>query len=231
PVGTGKTYLVECLSGEAGVPVVKLKNFRDKWVGSTEGNLEKIFRLLQALGRCYVFIDEADQALGRRDAGQNDSGLSGRIYSMIAEEMGSSKNRGKIIWVLASSRPDLIEVDLKRPGRIDTKIPLFPTATTKESLELLLALLKRRNVDIADVGNTDLESCMPTLLTPGAAEALAVKIYRLTRTTGRLPSNVIRESLSEYQNPVPLDILEMQIRLAAREASDLEFVPLCFRGK
>ncbi|HET8797270.1 MAG TPA: AAA family ATPase, partial [Thermoanaerobaculia bacterium] len=32
PVGTGKTYLVECLAGEAGVPVVKLKNFRDKWV-------------------------------------------------------------------------------------------------------------------------------------------------------------------------------------------------------
>ena len=64
PVGTGKTFLVECLAGEAGVPVVKLKNFRDRWVGSTEGNLEKIFRLLHALGRCYVFVDEADQALG-----------------------------------------------------------------------------------------------------------------------------------------------------------------------
>ena len=67
PVGTGKTYLVECLAGEAGIPVVKIKNFRDKWVGSTEGNLEKIFRLLHGLDRCYVFIDEADQALGRRD--------------------------------------------------------------------------------------------------------------------------------------------------------------------
>ncbi len=38
PVGTGKTFLVECLAGEAGVPVVKLKNFRDRWVGSSEGN-------------------------------------------------------------------------------------------------------------------------------------------------------------------------------------------------
>ena len=69
PVGTGKTYLVECLAGEAGVPVVKMKNFRDRWVGSTEGNLEKIFGLLHALGRCIVFIDEADQALGSRDSG------------------------------------------------------------------------------------------------------------------------------------------------------------------
>ena len=70
PVGTGKTFLVECLAGEAGVPVVKLKNFRDRWVGSSEGNLEKIFRLVRALGRCMVFIDEADQTLGRRDSRQ-----------------------------------------------------------------------------------------------------------------------------------------------------------------
>jgi hypothetical protein len=37
------------------------KNFRDKWVGSTEGNLEKIFRLIHALGHAFVFIDEADK--------------------------------------------------------------------------------------------------------------------------------------------------------------------------
>jgi len=231
PVGTGKTYLVECLAGEAGVPVVKLKNFRDKWVGSTEGNLEKIFRLLQALGRCYVFIDEADQALGRRDAGQNDSGLSGRIYSMIAEEMGNSSNRGKIVWVLASSRPDLIEVDLKRPGRVDTKIPLFPTTTPRESLDLLRALLKRRNLPLPEEHVAELEASMPTLLTPGAAEALSVKIYRVARTGGCSAVEAVRESLHDYQNPVPLDVLETQIRLAAREASDLDFVPECFRVK
>src|SRR6266446_1118533 len=95
-----------------------MKNFRDKWVGSSEGKLEKIFRLIHALGRCYVFIDEADQALGRRDSASGDSSVGGRIYSMLAEEMESSTNRGRVIWVLASSRPDLIEVDLKRPGRL-----------------------------------------------------------------------------------------------------------------
>ncbi len=103
-----------------------MKNFRDKWVGSSEGNLEKIFRLIHALGRCYVFIDEADQALGRRDSASGDSGVGGRIYSMLAEEIGGSTNRGRVIWVLASSRPDLIEVDLKRPGRVDVKISAVP---------------------------------------------------------------------------------------------------------
>ena len=136
PVGTGKTFLVECLAGEAGAPVVKLKNFRDRWVGSSEGNLEKIFRLVRALGRCMVFIDEADQTLGRRESGSGDSGLSGRLYSMIAQEMADTANRGRVLWLLASSRPDLIEVDLKRPGRVDVKVPLLPTATPEESATL-----------------------------------------------------------------------------------------------
>lgn len=230
PVGTGKTFMVECLAGEARVPVVKLKNFRDKWVGSTEGNLERIFRLLQALGRCYVFVDEADQAIGRRDSASGDSGVSGRIYSMLAEEMGSSTSRGKIIWVLASSRPDLIEVDLKRPGRIDVKIPLFPTTTADESLGLIRMLCQKRGINLQDCDLAGLQSQVPLLLTPGAAEALAVKIYRLVRTSGCLPLDAVRTCLTDYQNPVPLETMEFQIRLAVSETSDLEFVPLGLRG-
>ncbi|HEY5894309.1 MAG TPA: AAA family ATPase [Chthoniobacterales bacterium] len=229
PVGTGKTYLVECLSGEAGVPVVKLKNFRDKWVGTTEGNLEKIFRLLQALTRCYVFIDEADQTLGKRDAGSNDSGLSGRIYSMMAQEMSRPENRGRIIWVLASSRPDLIEVDLKRPGRVDVKIPIFPTATPAEAFALLRALCKRKGIELMGADFSALEKLMPSRLTPGAAEALTVKIYRLVRTAGKTPIDALIESLTGYQNPIPAEVMDFQIGLAVAEATDMTFVPEAFR--
>lgn len=229
PVGTGKTFMVECLAGEAGVPVVKLKNFRDKWVGSSEGNLEKIFRLLQALGRCLVFIDEADQALGRRDASSGDSGVSGRIYSMMAEEMSNTKNRGKIVWVLASSRPDLIEVDLKRPGRVDVKIPLFPTTTPEEGFRLIRALCKKRGVAIDESAYSGFQKQIPHLLTPGAAEALSVKIYRQVRTTRQTPQEALRACLQDYQNPVPRDVLDFQIRIAVQEASDLEFVPTVLR--
>jgi SpoVK/Ycf46/Vps4 family AAA+-type ATPase len=229
PVGTGKTYLVECLAGEAAVPVVKMKNFRDKWVGSSEGNLEKIFRLIHALGRCYVFIDEADQALGRRDASSGDSGVSGRIYSMLAEEMGNSTNRGSVIWVLASSRPDLIEVDLKRPGRVDVKIPLFPTSTKGESFDLLRMLLKKRGIDLHADSLASLEPFVPLLLTPGAAEALVVKVYRLVRTSNLSLDQVLLSSLRDYQNPVSPDIMQFQIKLAVAEASDLDFVPSLFR--
>lgn len=252
PVGTGKTYLVECFAGEAGVPVVKLKNFRDRWVGSTEGNLEKIFRLLHALGRCVVFVDEADQALGRRNADSGDSGVGGRVYSMMAEEMSDTRNRGKILWILASSRPDLIEVDLKRPGRVDVKIPLFPTTEPEESAMLIKALCKRRGMVFADGELESLRDKMPLWLTPGAAEALAVKVYRRVATggeSGRVAKGqsgkveegsgaitvitaiqALRETLEDYQNPVPREVMAFQIGLAVRESSDLDFVPEKLRG-
>ncbi len=225
PVGTGKTFFVECLAGEAGVPVVKIRNFRDKWVGSTEGNLEKIFRLLHALGRCIVFVDEADQALGRRDASSGDSGVSGRVYGMIAEEMSDTKNRGKIVWILASSRPDLIEVDLKRPGRIDVKIPLFPTLDAAAGFGLLRALCRKSGLDIPADAFPRFEKKVPELLTPGAAEAIAVKAYRLARTRDLTAVDALEACLEGYQVPVPADVMAFQIGLAVREATDLEFVP------
>ena len=56
---------------------------------------------------------------------------------MIAQEMTDTGNRGRVVWILASSRPDLIEVDLKRPGRVDVKVPLLPTSTPAESAQLV----------------------------------------------------------------------------------------------
>jgi len=229
PVGTGKTYMVECLAGEAGVPVVVMKNFRDRWVGSTESNLEKIFRLLEALGRCIVFVDEADQALGRRNADSGDSGVSGRVYSMIAAQMSDSRKRGRILWALATSRPDLVEVDLKRPGRVDVKIPLFPTATAEEGYALLRSLAKRRGVVLDKAFPESLRAAIPDLLTPGAAEALSVKIYRTLKTGAASPETALESALSDYQPPVPPAVIDAQIALAVAEATDLSFVPPRFR--
>ena len=229
PVGTGKTYLVECLAGEAGVPVVKMKNFRDRWVGSTEGNLEKIFGLLHALGRCIVFIDEADQALGSRDSGSGDSGISGRVYSMMAKEISNTENRGRILWILASSRPDLIEVDLKRPGRVDVKIPLFPASDAAEGYLLIRALAKKFKLDLPKECPAEIVALIPAMITPGSAEAIAVKVYRQVRASSVDPVEGLRDCLDEYQNPIPSEVMDFQIGLAVREASDLSFIPEAYR--
>ncbi len=230
PVGTGKTYLAECLAGEAKVPMVTLRNFRDRWVGSTEANLEKIFSLLHALGRCLVFIDEADQALGQRAGGGGDSGVSSRVYSMIAKEMSNTRNRGRLIWVLASSRPDLIEVDLKRPGRIDVKIPLFPSTDPDETWQLIKALSKKRGLEYPPGLSLSVKEQIPQFLTPGAAEALVVKIYRLHKGKGMSPEAALRKSIDRYHPPVSLEVLKSQTKIAVKEATEPDFIPAAIQG-
>ena len=124
PVGTGKTFLITTFAGEIGIPMVKLKNFRSQWQGVTEGNLEKILNLLRAMNPVAVMIDEADAALGDRNA-SGDSGVSSRVFGQIAQAMSDTRFRGKIIWFLVTARPDLMPVDLKRQGRAEEHIALF----------------------------------------------------------------------------------------------------------
>src|SRR5437660_505387 len=69
PVGTGKRFIVRCFAREIGIPVVELLNFRSKWQGQTEANVERILGLLDAIGPVAVVVDEADAALGTRESG------------------------------------------------------------------------------------------------------------------------------------------------------------------
>jgi len=148
PVGTGKTYLAECFAGSVGIPCVKLRNFRSKYVGETEGNLEQILTVLRAMGPVLVVIDEADAALGNREAG-GDSGTSSRVFSMIASQMGDTRYRGKLIWMLLTSRPDLLPIDLKRQGRAEVHLPLFSPKSNDEAQFMLRAMARKNKVALA----------------------------------------------------------------------------------
>jgi hypothetical protein len=67
------------------------------------------------------------------------------------------------------------------------------------------------------------------LLTPGAAEALAVKVYRQVRTAQMQPLTALEHCLKGYQPPVAEQVLRMQMGIAIREATDMDFVPESLR--
>jgi AAA+ superfamily predicted ATPase len=148
PVGTGKSFIAECYSGSVGIPCAVLKNFRSKYVGETEGNLEHALDVLRSLGPVVVIIDEADAALGNRDQG-GDSGTSARVFSMIARQMGDTRYRGKIVWMLLTSRPDLLPIDLKRQGRAEVHIPLFYPHDQAEMDAMFTAMARKCRVKLA----------------------------------------------------------------------------------
>ena len=148
PVGTGKSFIAECYAGSVGIPCVVLKNFRSKYVGETEGNLEHALGVLRSLGPVVVVIDEAEAALGNRQS-DGDSGTSARVFSMIARQMGDTRYRGKIVWMLLTSRPDLLPIDLKRQGRAEVHIPLFYPHDQAEMEAMFAAMARKCHVKLA----------------------------------------------------------------------------------
>jgi hypothetical protein len=230
-IGTGKTFLVQCWAGEIGIPCVVLKNFRDRWVGATESNLEKIFAVLRAVGQVVVFVDEADQAAGRREGGDGDSGLSGRVYSMLAKEMSDTRNRGRIIWVFATSRPDLLEVDLKRQGRLDVHIPLFPPETPQEREALLLAIARKLKfpltagdlppfADGITLGGNELEGVL----------VRALRLHELSEEPRRPIRDVLADVLAEVRPSPHTRKLEYMDLVAVKECTDARFLPERYRS-
>ena len=154
PMGTGKTFVAEAFAKECGLTTIKLKNFRSKWVGATEGNLEKILNVIRAIGQVVVIIDEGDRAFGNTD-GDGDGGTSSRVIARIKEFMSDTSNRGRILFLVMTNRPDKLDVDLKRAGRLDRKIP-FLYSQTSEEVEMVANALIRKNkiktdVDIATI--------------------------------------------------------------------------------
>ncbi|MFO8057504.1 MAG: ATP-binding protein, partial [bacterium] len=92
PMGTGKSFLAEAFARESGLTCVKLKGFREKWVGSTESNLERVLGIIQALGNVLVIVDEADRNLST-DVHSSDSGTESRVMARLKEFMSDTGHR------------------------------------------------------------------------------------------------------------------------------------------
>ncbi|MBK7597468.1 MAG: ATP-binding protein [Acidobacteria bacterium] len=229
PVGTGKTFLAECFAKDCGLNVVEFSNFRDKWVGSTESNLEKILNLLQTLAPIVVLIDEADAALGSRET-DGDSGVNQRVFSKIASAMGNTENRGRILWILMTSRPDRLPIDLKRQGRCEEHIALFYPETAEERQEIATVMTRKNNIKnkITDWGPVNKSQIH---LSGADIESILIRSRRGARIAGH--DGVTNDDLafvaSEFTPARDDQAVEYQELVAAREATTRAMVPARFR--
>jgi ATP-dependent 26S proteasome regulatory subunit len=231
PIGTGKTFLATCFAGEIGIPCVKFLNFRSQWQGVTEGNVEKIFNLLKAMWPVAVIVDEADAFLGNRNA-QGDSGTSARVFSQIATFMGNTEYRGKIVWFLLTSRPDLLPVDLKRQGRAEEHLALFYPESHDERLELARTMAKKARVqfdgDIAQVLPPDLPKMSGADI---EAALVRAKLRAVSDKREKVTQEDLKETFADFVPPsYPLEV-ELQTLVAVAECTSRELLPESYRQK
>src|SRR3989442_1674937 len=228
PMGTGKSFIVQCFAKEIGIPVVELLNFRSKWQGQTEANLERVLVLLDAIGPVAVVVDEADAALGTRETGGADSGVSERVFASLAAFMGDTRRRGKVIWFLMTSRPDLVPVDLKRQGRAEEHLALFPPATIADRVKVFDLLRGRLGIGLEPgVDAAALFAESRDALSAADLEAILVRSSRRMASAGRatLSAALLRELIRDFQPPPYPFELEYQRLIAAFECTSRQLLP------
>jgi SpoVK/Ycf46/Vps4 family AAA+-type ATPase len=222
PVGSGKTFLAMCYASEVGIPCLVIRNFRSKYVGETEANLERILNVVRELGPVAVIIDEADAAVGNRSA-SGDSGTSARVFAQLASQMGDTRYRGKIIWFLLTCRPDLLPIDLKRQGRCEEHIPLFYPQSPDELREMFIAMGKKLKLELLPETLPDL-STLPSL--SGAdIEGVLTRARRESLLRKQpLDAALLSEVLANFRS-VRSSQHELQWLAAIMECSDLRYLP------
>ena len=133
PIGSGKTFIFEGLAGELDIPVLVLKNIRSMWFGQTDVIFERLRRLLMALVKVLIFVDEADTQFGGvgRDAHSTERRLTGKVQAMMSDP----QLRGNITWLLMTARIYNLSPDLRREGRVgDIVVPVLdPSGEDREA--------------------------------------------------------------------------------------------------
>jgi SpoVK/Ycf46/Vps4 family AAA+-type ATPase len=231
PVGSAKTFLVECFAREIGFPCVKLKNFRSMWVGATESNLERILKILAALTPVGVVVDEADAALGNREM-QGDSGVQNRVFAQIAAFMADTRHRGRILWFLITARPDLVPIDLKRQGRAEEHVPLFYPETVEEYDEIYRVMVKKLAIE-TQVQTVSEVAEKKSLLALSGSDLEAVLVRAVLEAEAaeapEVTADHLRQAFADFIPPANSREREMQILCAVLECTSRELLPKKYR--
>ena len=231
PVGTGKSFLVTAFAGDIGIPMVKFRNFRSKWQGVTESNLEKILNILKAMAPVGVMIDEADAFLGDRHQ-EGDSGTSNRIFAQIASFMGNTEYRGKIIWFLITCRPDLIPIDLKRQGRAEEHLALFYPETPEEKEDLFDTLVKKLALRIQKVNVNDLLRRYHFEFSGADMESILIRAKFLSAMNNHvfITKGDLEQTIQDFVPPAYPHEIELQNLVAVLECTSREMLPRRFQN-
>jgi len=231
PVGTGKSFMVTAFAGEIGIPIVKFKNFRSKWQGVTEANLEKVLNICKAMAPVGVMIDEADAFLGNRNQ-EGDSGTSNRIFAQIASFMGNTEYRGKIIWFLITCRPDLLPIDLKRQGRAEEHLALFYPETIEEKKHLFQTLIRKLGLRIQKVNIIEMFRKYHFDFSGADLESILIRAKFLSAMHDHvfITKDELEQTIRDFVPPSYPYEIELQNLVAVLECTSREMLPKRFQN-
>ncbi|XP_060052217.1 peroxisomal ATPase PEX1 isoform X2 [Erinaceus europaeus] len=139
PPGTGKTLLAGVIARESGMNFISIKGpeLLSKYIGASEQAVRDIFTRAQAAKPCILFFDEFESIAPRR--GHDNTGVTDRVVNQLLTQLDGVEGLQGVYVLAATSRPDLIDPALLRPGRLD-KCVYCPPPDQISRLEILKVL-------------------------------------------------------------------------------------------
>jgi len=124
PPGTGKTLLARAVANESEANFILINGpeLMSKFYGESEKNLRDKFEEAEKNAPTIVFIDEIDALAPKREESYGE--VERRVVSQLLTLMDGLKNRGKIVVIGATNRPNAIDPALRRPGRFDREVSI-----------------------------------------------------------------------------------------------------------
>ena len=147
PPGCGKTLLAKVLASESEANMLAINGpeIMNKYYGETESKLRDIFKEAKEHSPSIIFIDEIDAIAPKREEAYGD--VEKRVVAQLLALMDGLTDRGNVIVLGATNRPDSVDPALRRPGRFDREIEIsVPNADGR--LEVLQ--IHTRGMPIAD---------------------------------------------------------------------------------
>ena len=136
PPGCGKTLLARVIASEsdANMYLINGPEIMNKYYGETEAKLRDIFKEAKDNSPSIIFIDEIDAIAPKREEVYGD--VEKRVVAQLLALMDGLTERGNVIVLGASNRPDSVDPALRRPGRFDREVEIS-VPNTDGRLEVL----------------------------------------------------------------------------------------------
>ena len=154
--GCGKTLLASAVAGECGLNFISVKGpeILNKYIGASEKSVRDLFERAEAARPCVLFFDEFDSIAPKR--GHDSTGVTDRVVNQLLTQMDGAEGLSGVYVLAATSRPDLIDPALLRPGRLDKSL-LCSMPSAEDRLDILLTLSRALKID-QDILTSDEEA-------------------------------------------------------------------------
>lgn len=149
PPGCGKTHIVGAAAAACSLRFISVKGpeLLNKYIGASEQAVRDIFSKAAAAAPCLLFFDEFDSIAPKR--GHDNTGVTDRVVNQFLTELDGVEVLTGVFVFAATSRPDLLDAALLRPGRLDRL--LFCDFPSQHERSEILSVLSRKLPLASDV--------------------------------------------------------------------------------